>query len=275
MIRNLHMLMALLSENGEITFAAKRAEFIPIEGLRIYFPSNHQTRLEKVEYWLKRLHRDPVDWIRPSEEAWTIDIDGAKTQFSSELAKSYPYSSDVSWPRWLHGSVVISPELETGKDFAPRLAFLLTELAVSKAKAPSPQLNNMAGLVVNHFIAGDYHMSSDQYHVSGQVGAVGPNANAEGNTFIQQWAQSTSSLDFQNLAAELALLRAELRTEAQEIEHDQALASVASAELAAKQNDGPTTLKHLKSAGKWALDTATKIGTTVAAKAIQNALGIP
>jgi hypothetical protein len=196
-------------------------------------------------------------------------------QFSNELIKSYPYSSDVSWPRWLYGSVALSPELETGNGFTPRLAFLLTELAVSKAKAPSPQLGNTAGVVVNQFITGGYRMSSDQYYVSGQVGAVGPNANAEGNTFIQQWTQTASSIDLQALATELALLRTELRKYAHDIEHDQALASVASAEAAAKQSDGPTTLKHLKSAGKWALDTATKIGTTVAAKAIQSALGIP
>ena len=50
MIRNLHMLMALPSENGAIAFAAMRAEFLPIEGLRLYFPSGHQTRLEKIEY---------------------------------------------------------------------------------------------------------------------------------------------------------------------------------------------------------------------------------
>lgn len=265
------MLMALPSESGAVAFAAKRAEFLPVEGLRLYFPSGHQTRLEKVAYWLKRLHRDPVVWLQPSEEGWVIDLNGAKQQFSDELVKSYPYSSESSWPRWLNGTVTLTPEFETGEGFQPRLAFFLTELAVAKAKTPSPQPTSV---VVNQFITGDYHMSSDQYHISGQAAAIGPNARVEGNTFVQQWTQAASDLDLPALASELALLRAALRKEAQDIEHDQALASVASAEAAAKQSDGPATLKHLKSAGKWAFDVATKIGTTVAAKAIQNAIGI-
>jgi hypothetical protein len=266
------MLMALPSADGEVSFAAKKAEFLPVEGLRLYFPSGHQTRLEKIAYWLKRLHRNPIPWVRPSEEKWIIDLEGAKQQFSNELAKSYPYSGEANWPHWFDGSVALSPELETGSGFEPRLALFLTELAVAKAKAPPPQSSSTPGAVVHQFIKEVHHMSSDQYHVSGQAGAVGPHSRAEGNTFVQRWAQSAADIDLPALAAELAILRAELRRESQEIEHDQAVANVGSAEAAAKQNDGPSALKHLKDAGKWALDVATKIGTTVAAKAIENAL---
>jgi hypothetical protein len=52
------------------------------------------------------------------------------------------------------------------------------------------------------------------------------------------------------------------------------VSSVGAAEAAAKNKDGPSALKHLKEAGSWALDVATKIGTTVAAKVIENSLRI-
>jgi hypothetical protein len=235
MIRNLHMLMALPSADGEVSFAAKKAEFLPVEGLRLYFPSGHQTRLEKIEYWLKRLHRNPIPWLKPSEEKWIIELEGAKQRFSNELVKSYPYSPDATWPHWLDGSVALSPELETGSAFQPRLALFLTELAIAKAKAPPPQSSNSSGTVLYQFIKEVHHMSSDQYHVSGQAGSVGPHSRAEGNTFVQQWAQSAADLDLPVLAAELATLRAALRRESQEIEHDQVVASVGSAEAAANR----------------------------------------
>ncbi|MDP2220245.1 MAG: hypothetical protein Q8K34_08610, partial [Hydrogenophaga sp.] len=114
----------------------------------------------------------------------------------------------------------------------------------------------------------------DQYNVTGQVGAIGPNAKAENNTFNQVLQQAASSIDLPALAAELASLRNSLRQQATEIEHDQAIACIGAAESAAKKQDGAGALGHLKSAGKWAFDVATKIGTTVAAKAIQTAMGL-
>ncbi len=141
MIRNMHLLMALPSDTGSVTFAVKKAEFPPIEGLRLYFPSGHQTRLEKMEYWLKSLNRNPVSWLRPSVDCWIVDIDGAKQHFVDEVKKRHPYTSDVSWPSWLFGSVAVSPELEVGEGFVPRLAIHLTELSVARAKNPNPQLS--------------------------------------------------------------------------------------------------------------------------------------
>lgn len=114
----------------------------------------------------------------------------------------------------------------------------------------------------------------DQYNVTGQVGAIGPNAKAENNTFNQVIQQAASNLDLPALAAELATLRSSMRGQATEIEHDQAVASIGAAESAAKKEDGAGVLEHLRSAGKWAFDVATKIGTGVAAKAIQTALDL-
>ena len=114
----------------------------------------------------------------------------------------------------------------------------------------------------------------DQYNVTGQIGAIGPNAKAENNTFNQVMQQAASNLDLPALAAELATLRNSMRNQATEIEHDQAVASIGAAESSAKKQDGAGALEHLKSAGKWAFDVATKIGTSVAAKAIQTAIDL-
>lgn len=119
------------------------------------------------------------------------------------------------------------------------------------------------------------HMGTNNFNVSGQGNVVGPNARIDNQTNTQQWAQASGNLDLNALAKELGTLRAALRVEGKDLEHDQALASVAAAEAAAKVNDGAAALKHLKAAGKWAFDVATKIGTTVAAKAIEGALHIP
>jgi hypothetical protein len=115
---------------------------------------------------------------------------------------------------------------------------------------------------------------NDQYNVSGQVGAVGPNARAANNTFTQVLEQAACDLDLPALAAELATLRNSMRNEATEIEHDQAVASIGAAESSARKQDGAGALGHLKFAGKWALGVATKIGASVAAKAIQTAIGL-
>lgn len=115
-------------------------------------------------------------------------------------------------------------------------------------------------------------VSNDQYNVTGQVGAIGPNAQAVNNKYAQVLQQAACGLDLAALAAELAILRNSMRNQATEIEHDQAVASIGAAESSAKKQDGAGALEHLKSAGKWAFDVATNIGTNVAAKAIQTAI---
>lgn len=118
-------------------------------------------------------------------------------------------------------------------------------------------------------------MESTYTVTGGQVGAMGNNAHAEGSNFSQVWSQTAANLELHALATELGRLRTAMRKDAVEPEHDQAVANIGAAEVAAKNQDGTGALKHLKSAGAWALDAATKIGTTVAAKAIQSAIGLP
>jgi hypothetical protein len=115
-------------------------------------------------------------------------------------------------------------------------------------------------------------MSRDTYNISGQAGAVGRGAQAQGNTFQQLWSQS--GFDLPKLAEELGRLREAMgQQQGRTREQGKAVVAVADAEEAAAKGNGLAALQHLKTAGKWALGIAEKIGVTVAAKAIEKALG--
>lgn len=120
---------------------------------------------------------------------------------------------------------------------------------------------------IGEFIMGD------KYTV-GQAGAVGLSSHAHDMTFNQIWNQASSSTDLSVLANELAQLRTNLKGQSTEPDHDVAVGEIASAEVAAQKRDGPTAMKHLARAGKWALDVATKIGVPVAAEALKKAMGL-
>jgi hypothetical protein len=127
-------------------------------------------------------------------------------------------------------------------------------------------------------IFGDVERMSGDFNVSGQnqqIGAVGSNAHVHHVNVNQKWSQVREDIDLPKLAQELSLLLEELQEEASNGKHYIALGEVARAEEAAKSDDGPRALEHLAKAGKWALDVATNIGTTVAAAAIKVALGLP
>lgn len=113
----------------------------------------------------------------------------------------------------------------------------------------------------------------DKYEAS-QVGAQGPGAHAHKMTFQQIWNQSQGDIDLPKLAADLATLRSAMKAEAVSPEDDASVGLVAAAETAAKKGDGPTTMQHLKAAGKWAFDIATNVGTAVASAALKTALGL-
>jgi hypothetical protein len=135
-----------------------------------------------------------------------------------------------------------------------------------------------SGSIFGSFIQESYQGNEgvsmgDQYTV-GQAGAVGPSSHAEHMTFNQIWSQLSSDVDLAALATELVTLRTAMREQATKPEDDLALAEVGQAQLAADRGDGPTTMSHLCKAGKWALDTATTIGTQVAAAAIKSTIGL-
>jgi len=113
----------------------------------------------------------------------------------------------------------------------------------------------------------------DKY-VTGQAGAVGPGAQAHQITFTQLWSQVESDIPLNRLGPELALLRKAMKNEATGPEQDVAIGAVAAAEQAANNGSGPKTLELLRSAGKWGLEVAEKIGVGVATAAIKSALGL-
>jgi hypothetical protein len=138
--------------------------------------------------------------------------------------------------------------------------------------------------VVNNFIASSpslvFETSRERVvmgdnYTTGQAGAVGPFSSAQNISFNQIWSQVGSGVDLVNLARELGQMRTEMRKTAQgDPEQDLAVAEIAHAEIAAKSNDGPGALEHLRKAGSWALDVAKSIGAGVAVLAIKSVTGL-
>ncbi|MFC4035313.1 hypothetical protein ACFO3J_28145 [Streptomyces polygonati] len=118
-------------------------------------------------------------------------------------------------------------------------------------------------------VKGEIHMG-DTYNVE-QAGAVGPHSKATKNTFVKHQGDP-GTFDLATLATQLATLRAALKSEAVDPEHDAAVGAVAQAEVSAKNGDEEGALAHLRAAGKWTLDIARKIGTEIAALAIAHAI---
>ncbi len=110
------------------------------------------------------------------------------------------------------------------------------------------------------------------FNVGGQVGVQG--SNVQVTDFKQVWNEHASDIDLGTLAEQLGKLRAAMRDQGDGPDHDIAAGDVAAAEKAAKANDGPTALKHLKKAGQWALDVGTKAVLPVATEAIKKAMGL-
>jgi hypothetical protein len=132
------------------------------------------------------------------------------------------------------------------------------------------ELARAASLVIK---GGVLRMTNDTYNVN-QAGAVGPGAVAKDVNFYNQASQVASQLDMKALGPQLVQLRSEMVKEAKDASHCEAIAAVAKAEEATKSGDGIGAVAALKTAGKWALDIATKIGVEVATRAIQGAMGL-
>jgi hypothetical protein len=114
----------------------------------------------------------------------------------------------------------------------------------------------------------------DQFNVSGQAGAVGPNAHAHDMTFTQVWNQLDGKLNLAQLSEELRRLREAMEGDATQPGQKLSTGAVAAAEESARQKDGPKVLEYLKTAGKWALEMAEKIGLDLAKEALKSALGL-
>jgi hypothetical protein len=90
---------------------------------------------------------------------------------------------------------------------------------------------------------------------------------------LQQSREGGKEFAVRDFATELATLRQAMRKEAEEPFHDRAVAEVGEAQEAAQNHDGPRALQHLKNAGPWALDVATKIGVNLATEVLKKAFG--
>lgn len=114
----------------------------------------------------------------------------------------------------------------------------------------------------------------DQYNVSGQAGAVGPQAHAHEMTFSQTWQQLQGTVDLGTLAAQLRTLQEAMQREGIEPGHRLAAGAVGAAEQSAREGDGPKVVEYLKAGGQWALSIAEKIGVGLATSVIKSALGL-
>lgn len=117
----------------------------------------------------------------------------------------------------------------------------------------------------------EIQMGGDRYINNGQAGAIGPNAHVHDVKFIQTWGDMKDEIDLGLLKQELSTLRAQLKQTASKPDHDIDIGCVAAAEAMAEKGNGNKVLEILSTAGKWVLDTAINIGTSLAAKVIKEA----
>jgi hypothetical protein len=112
-----------------------------------------------------------------------------------------------------------------------------------------------------------------QNYSANVVGVMG--SGAKGNTVHQTITQDQREINLPILAQELEKLRLAMKEAATDPEHSVLIGQIAQAEIEAKAGNYAKTMDILKSAGKWTLEQAKKIGVDTATIAIRNALGLP
>lgn len=124
---------------------------------------------------------------------------------------------------------------------------------------------------IEELIMAERTYTSTTTNSPGAATAQGDGANASGSALQ---TNASSPIDFDELAIELAALRAEMRKRADgAATHDKAIAAIAEAEDSAKAKDEPALRGHLIKAGAWALDVAKDLSVAVAAEYIKGLLG--
>jgi hypothetical protein len=91
--------------------------------------------------------------------------------------------------------------------------------------------------------------------------------------FSNLWQENAAQIDLAALAQELTKLLPQLES-SDDGTHDAEIAAATAAQVAASAGDGPKALKWLKTAGKWVLDNADKIGAVVVSTALKVVLGV-
>jgi hypothetical protein len=89
---------------------------------------------------------------------------------------------------------------------------------------------------------------------------------------IREGHADRASLNY--LATELEKLRSAIEPQAHTPEQRSSVGLLREAQKAASAGDGRKALTRLSGVGKWVLDTATKIGVSIAAEAIERSTGL-
>jgi hypothetical protein len=119
------------------------------------------------------------------------------------------------------------------------------------------------------------------------IGSAGDHAVNYGHLY-NQWSQSGTSMNLENLGAELTRLKAELARQraapadeattgddaTTDTVKEAASAAITEAAAAALQGDGKTAFSYLSKAGTWAFEVAKTIGVPVALAALKTAIGL-
>jgi hypothetical protein len=110
-------------------------------------------------------------------------------------------------------------------------------------------------------------LTGGDLYVAGSARALGNGASADEVFYTNIWNE-LSSPDVEKLTAELRTLRDALEAQSMPEQAQQ----VSDAEREIVCGNGTKAIRYLKKAGKWAFNTATKIGADVAAEVIKHAL---
>ncbi len=125
--------------------------------------------------------------------------------------------------------------------------------------------------VQNFFFPQEY--AGDVYLIQ-QAGAVGPGAKVHDATIEQIGVVSPKETDLQTLAQELDNLYQSAKRQEGVQKKERELEALGSAVKAANSGDSVGVVEHLRVAGRWALNLAKGVGSSVAAAAISKAIGL-
>lgn len=126
----------------------------------------------------------------------------------------------------------------------------------------------------NYILNMELDMTKEETHYHGPVGVAGKGSSGTDFTVNQDNRKVILGQDQEQLLEELGQLKLAIASEIDEPQSIEALRDLNGATKAIEADDAEVAQTKLKSAGKWALDKAEKIGVSVAAAAIKHTLGM-
>ncbi len=240
---------------------------------------------------LKHLRKQFEQYIRPTiqglakdqewrELFWLIEdregriimlVENTAIALSRELGRAQ--NSNVSAVNATSRSLVaeLRPLLADLRDMTNQILGLSGRPGFLELTRDRAALRQAAQIVIKQ---GGFHMTGDVYNTR-NAGAVGRNARATHTTITENYGSMLQGIDLQMLAPQLAQLKEEMLKRANgTTEQLLSIAAVSAAEDAARKSENSEVIEKLKSAGTWAFDVASKIGVSVAAEALKQAVGL-